>query len=166
MTTTTNLALKKPDYSDHADIAIINENMDTLDRVVSGKQNSLTFDTAPIMNSANPVTSNGVYKANDKLYLHSTDTFSLLCENSTGGSLEFFTTTVDGLYFLYAKGDNLSFHFGSFNGFTLLETPSSFGTGDAMSLFVPIKAGVDITINNSSMNGTCAARIYLVQHAS
>lgn len=38
MTETTNLGLQKPDYTDGADIAVVNGNMDTIDAAFSGIQ--------------------------------------------------------------------------------------------------------------------------------
>lgn len=42
-TTTTNLGLTKPAYSDAADIADINRNMDTIDQAIAGTDNSIAI---------------------------------------------------------------------------------------------------------------------------
>ena len=42
-TTTTNLGLTKPSYSDTADIAVINENMDKLDTAVNASEAGLAI---------------------------------------------------------------------------------------------------------------------------
>lgn len=74
-TTTQNLGLIKPAGTDKIRIAQINSNMDTLDAKIgavgstslqeqlNNKQGALTFDSAPISGSTNPVTSGGIYNA-------------------------------------------------------------------------------------------------------
>lgn len=46
MTTTTNLNLKKPEYTDFADIADINDNMDTIDEKLHDTKNSVVAFTS------------------------------------------------------------------------------------------------------------------------
>ena len=46
MQNTTNLNLKKPDYTDFADIQDINDNMDTLDEAIHDTQNSVATFTS------------------------------------------------------------------------------------------------------------------------
>lgn len=74
-TTTKNLALIKPAGTDKIRIAQINSNMDVLDAKIgpvgntslqeqlNNKQGALTFDSAPTSGSTNPVTSGGIYNA-------------------------------------------------------------------------------------------------------
>lgn len=52
-TTTTNYNFVKPDYSDIADIAVINGNMDSLDSILSGKAGTLTGTTDPSSGTGN-----------------------------------------------------------------------------------------------------------------
>ena len=49
--------------SSTVEVLTAHQSLDTLTKTVEGKQDSLTFDTTPKVNSANPVTSGGVYTA-------------------------------------------------------------------------------------------------------
>lgn len=59
--TTPNIGLNVPDYGDHNWNVPVNQNWNTLDTAIAGKQATLTFDSAPASGSTNPVTSDGIY---------------------------------------------------------------------------------------------------------
>lgn len=61
--TTPNIGLNIPDYGDHNWDVPVNQNWNTLDTAIAGKQATLTFDSTPTSGSSNPVTSGGVYSA-------------------------------------------------------------------------------------------------------
>ena len=80
-TTTTNYGLTKPDGSDKAQIGVLNGNFDEIDAqmkrnedaaktakdIADGKQDPITVDDAPIMNSTNPIQSGAVYSLRESL---------------------------------------------------------------------------------------------------
>lgn len=66
-TYTTNYNLTKPDTTDAIDIAVLNDNFDTIDTTLADKEDALTFDDTPTENSTNPITSGGVYTALQEL---------------------------------------------------------------------------------------------------
>lgn len=75
-TYTPNYNLVKPDYEEPADVAQLNNNADLIDAALAGKQNTLTFDSAPTSGSTNPVTSGGVYTGLDGKVNKSGDTMT------------------------------------------------------------------------------------------
>ena len=71
-TTTTNLGLTKPAYTDAADIAVINDNMDTLD-LWAGQKNDAIAKILPVIsgttnNSGYAISAGEYFEANGKLY--------------------------------------------------------------------------------------------------
>lgn len=70
-TQTENYQLNKPEITDKVDITQLNANADIIDaemhRLSTEKQDSLTFDDEPKDSSPNPVTSDGIKKAFDKV---------------------------------------------------------------------------------------------------
>ena len=61
--TTPNIGLNVPDYGDQNWDVPVNQNWNTLDTAIAGKQATLTFDSTPTSGSSNPVTSGGIYSA-------------------------------------------------------------------------------------------------------
>ncbi len=93
MTTTPNLGLKKPASSEPLDVAPLNDNSDTLDAFagevnesLDGKQDTLTFDTAPTEDSTNPVTSGGVKTDQDRQDTLEAEDRAALVELVDGGA--------------------------------------------------------------------------------
>lgn len=59
--TTPNIGLNVPAHGDKNWDVPVNQNWNTLDTAIAGKQATLTFDSTPTSGSSNPVTSDGIY---------------------------------------------------------------------------------------------------------
>ena len=112
-TTTTNLGLSKPAYSDDADVAVINGNMDILDTKIGAVGNTsvqaqINTNSQAITNLNNKATVNAIRKENISLNTLTTPASMLATiaqirqtGKAVGSQLKLFQWVAEGMGILY-----------------------------------------------------------------